>query len=156
MTLIDIDRTAPAIVRLERIIPAPLARVWDLHTRVRGWTSWQHDITSASIDGDFAGGSAITWTTAGIDTPIVSTIAMVDPGRSVLWGGPASGIVGIHLWTFEHKDGGTRVITEESWSGAPIDADPAQAKQMLATSLERWLGFLDAAASVGSERLPKT
>lgn len=147
MTLTDIDRNAPAIVRLERIIAAPLEQVWGLHTRVEDWPSWQHDIAGASIDGDFAAASSITWTTAGIETPIVSTIAAVEPRRSVLWGGPASGIVGIHRWTFEPTDGGTRVITEESWSGVPIDADPTQAKGMLETSLNRWLDFLAEAAT---------
>jgi len=117
MTPTDIDRTAPAVVRLERIIPASLDRVWDLHTRVADWRSWQHDIVSASIDGDFAAGSMITWTTAGIDTPIISTIAAVVPVHSVIWSGPAAEIIGIHRWTFEADEGGTRVLTEESWSG---------------------------------------
>jgi hypothetical protein len=113
----DIDRDAPAIIRLERVIPAHRQRIWDLHADVAGWPKWQLDIATASIDGPLAAGSALTWTTAGLDKPIVSTIHAVEPHRSTLWSGPASGIVGIHRWAFDDTDAGTRVTTEESWGG---------------------------------------
>jgi hypothetical protein len=47
----DIDRDAPAIIRLERVIPAHRQRIWDLHADVAGWPKWQLDIATASIDG---------------------------------------------------------------------------------------------------------
>jgi uncharacterized protein YndB with AHSA1/START domain len=143
----DIDRDAPAIIRLERVIPAHRQRIWDLHADVAGWPKWQLDIATASIDGPLAAGSALTWTTAGLDKPIVSTIHAVEPHRSTLWSGPASGIVGIHRWAFDDTDAGTRVTTEESWGGAPVEANPTKAAKMLETSLERWLHFLGTAAT---------
>jgi hypothetical protein len=56
----DIDRDAPAIIRLERVIPAHRQRIWDLHADVAGWPKWQLDIATASIDGPLAAGSALT------------------------------------------------------------------------------------------------
>jgi uncharacterized protein YndB with AHSA1/START domain len=144
---IDIDRDAPAIIRLERVIPAHRQRIWDLHADVAGWPKWQLDIATASIDGPLAAGSALTWTTAGLDKPIVSTIHAVEPHRSTLWSGPASGIVGIHRWAFDDTAAGTRVTTEESWGGAPVEANPTKAAKMLETSLKRWLDFLGTAAT---------
>ena len=142
----DIDRGAPAVARIERIVAAAPERLWQLQTGVADWPTWQKDIESATLDGPFAAGSSFTWTTAGLAQPIVSTIYSVEPERSILWGGPSAGIVGIHRWTFAALDSGTRVITEESWAGGPVEANPAEAQKMLEASLDRWLDFLVAAA----------
>jgi uncharacterized protein YndB with AHSA1/START domain len=37
----DIDRGAPAVVRIERIIAAPPERLWQLQIGVADWPSWQ-------------------------------------------------------------------------------------------------------------------
>lgn len=87
----------------------------------------------------------MTWSTAGLDGPIVSTIRAIAPQRATLWGGVSSGIVGIHSWLFEATGTRTRVITEETWSGAAVEAKPAEAAAMLGASLECWLNFLAAA-----------
>jgi hypothetical protein len=142
----DIDRGAPAVVRIERIIAAASERLWQLQIGVADWPSWQKDIEAATLEGPFATGNSFTWTTAGLAQPIVSTIYSVQAKRSMLWGGPSAGIAGIHRWTFEAVDPGTRVTTEESWAGAPVKANPTDARKMLETSLDRWLDFLAAAA----------
>lgn len=147
MTPKAIDPGAPVIVRLERVIAAPPEAVWALHTDVAGWPAWQKDITAVRLDDVFTPGGAFVWTTQGLDEPVTSTIYAVEPERSTLWGGPAAGITGIHHWTFASIAGGTRVGTEESWAGEPVEADPESARQMLEQSLLRWLGFLDAAAT---------
>ena len=64
----------------------------------------------------------------------------------MLWGGPSAGIAGIHRWTFDAVDTGTRVTTEESWAGAPVETNPTEARKMLEVSLDRWSDFLAAAA----------
>lgn len=149
MTPADIDRKAPVIVRLERVIGAPLSRVWTLHIGVAEWPRWQTDIRTTSLDRDLAPGAHFTWTTAGLDAVITSTIYAIEPRRSTLWGGLSGGIMGIHGWSFEAVTDGVRVTTEESWSGNAVASDPAEAKHLLETSLARWLGFLDAAAIGG-------
>lgn len=143
----DIDRGAPAAVRIERMIVAAPERLWRLQTGVADWPTWQKDIESATLEGPFAPGNTFTWTTAGFAQPIVSTIYTVEAKRSILWGGRSAGIVGIHRWTFDTVDTGTRVTTEESWAGAPVEANPAEARKMLEASLDRWLGFLAAAVT---------
>ena len=143
----DIDRAAPAVVRLDRVISAAPTRLWELQVDVAGWTSWQKDVSASTIEGPFAMGNSFTWMTAGMSEPIVSTIYSINAKRSILWGGPAAGIMGIHRWTFDAVDADTHVTTEESWAGVPIEANPAEAKKMLQVSLERWLDFLASAAT---------
>ena len=147
MTPTDINRAAPAVVLVERVIAATSERLWQLQTDIAAWSNWQRDISTSTIEGPFAIGNSFTWTTAGLSEPIVSTIYSVDKNRSILWGGPSAGIVGIHRWMFDAVDAGTRVTTEESWAGASIEANPAEAKKMLEVSLERWLDFLASAAT---------
>ena len=142
----DIDRNAPAVVSLERIIAAPLERLWQLHIDVAQWPSWQKDVRTATLEGPFEAGNSFIWTVVGLDEPIASRIYSFDPKHAILWGGPTAGIVGIHRWTFEALGIDTLVMTEESWSGASVMANPAEAKKTLKASLVRWLDFLAAAA----------
>ena len=137
-----IDTGAPVISRRSLLIPAPRAAVWAAHADVARWPEWQSDISTASIDGPLAPGSIITWVTKGISEPIPSTIYAVEAERRTLWGAPAMGIDGIHEWRFTDAKGGTLVETEESWSGAPVDADPATMQGLLDASLDAWLARL--------------
>lgn len=143
----DIDRDAPVVVRVERVVPAPVARLWSLHVDVPRWPEWQEDVTAAEMRGDFVAGAAFTWTAAGLDEPVTSTIYAVEPLRSTLWGGPSAGITGVHHRSFNPLGEHTAVVTEESWAGAPVEADPERARQLLERSLQRWLDFLEAAAT---------
>src|SRR2546429_8272312 len=42
--------------------------------------------------------------------------------RRIVWGGPAQGIVAVHVWTLEPREDGVLVHTEESWEGEPVSA----------------------------------
>lgn len=121
--------------------------MWALHADVAGWPAWQKDVTTVRLDDAFAPGGAFVWTTRGLDEAVTSTIYALEPGRETLWGGPAGGITGIHRWSFTSIAEGTRVGTEESWAGEPVEADREGAWRMLEQSLLRWLGFLDRAAT---------
>ncbi|MGI5403661.1 SRPBCC family protein [Streptomyces sp. CA-135486] len=139
-----IDEHAPVVVRLSTTINASLADVWDLHTDIGSWAEWHPDIDRADFEGPLVPGASFTWLTAGLE--ITSTVYEVVPGRRIVWGGPAHGIDGVHVWTFEEADGVVRVRTEESWSGAPVEAQPVAMEQALRQSLESWLGHLKAEA----------
>ncbi|MFD8415044.1 MULTISPECIES: SRPBCC family protein [unclassified Streptomyces] len=140
-----IDESAPAVVRLDTTVRAPLARLWDLHTDIAAWPDWNPDITRAEPTGPLAVGAVFRWHTHGLD--ITSTVLELVPGRRIVWGGPAHGIDGIHVWTFEETaDATVTVRTEESWSGAPVDAEPEALGQALRQSLERWLAALKSTA----------
>ena len=139
-----IDRAAPVVAHHEIDIRAPLDAVWRLHTDVAGWPRWNAAIAAARADGPFAPGASFTWTSYGFT--VTSTIAAVAEGRRILWGGTAEGITGIHEWLFAETLRGVRVTTSESFSGRPVEADPARMQALLDASLVAWLAALKAAA----------
>ncbi|RRQ73129.1 Shy6-polyketide cyclase [Streptomyces griseofuscus] len=142
--MFTIDETAPVIVRLSTLIDAPLERVWALHTDIDTWARWNADVDQAELDGPLLPGNSFRWKTHGLD--ITSTIREIVPGRRLVWGGPANGIEGVHVWTFEQTGSQVTVHTEESWSGAPVDAAADQLHQALQQSLTTWLASLKARA----------
>lgn len=136
----DIDRNAPVIVELETTVHAPIEKVWRLHTDIDAWPSWNPDVSSARLRGGLAVGATFDWQTHGL--VIASTVAELVPGRRIVWGGPAHGIEGVHVWTFEEIEGGVLVRTRESWAGAPVEADPEGMRAALEGSLRSWLTAL--------------
>ncbi|MEV6276732.1 SRPBCC family protein [Nocardia sp. NPDC051832] len=143
-TITEIDTTAPVVARHEIVIAASLRRVWDLHTDIDAWTGWQPDITAAAIDGPVQPGTVFRWSTFGLD--IESTIYSVQYPHRIVWGGPAHGITGVHVWTFTELDGAVLVRTAESWDGEPIRADIDGMRAALDSALISWLGHLQRTA----------
>lgn len=66
-------------------------------------------------------------------------VKQVKPLRRLVWGGPANGIAAVHVWTFTPTRHGVLVHTEESWAGAPVEADIPYAQGALDASLRGWL-----------------
>ncbi|GIH63808.1 SRPBCC family protein [Microbispora siamensis] len=148
----DIDRNAPVVVELETTVHAPIEKVWRLHTDIDAWPSWNPDISSARLRGDLAVGATFDWETHGL--VIASTVAELVPGRRVVWGGPAHGIDGVHVWTFEETDGGVLVRTRESWAGPPVEADPEGMRAALEGSLRAWLAALERTGDADERHSP--
>ncbi|GAA1262862.1 SRPBCC family protein [Kitasatospora nipponensis] len=142
--MIVIDETAPVIVRLSTVIHAPLATVWDLHTDIAAWPAWNTDVESTTISDPLAAGTTFQWRTHGLD--IASTVLELVPGERIVWGGPAAGITGVHVWMFEQDGDQVTVRTEESWSGAPVEAAVDHLGKALHDSLESWLSRLKSRA----------
>ncbi|MET9433238.1 SRPBCC family protein [Streptomyces sp. NPDC006551] len=134
---LDIDPHAPVVVRLAVTVDAPLDTVWAVHTDIGAWPRWNTDVESTRFTGPLAAGARFRWRTHGLD--IASTVHHVVAGERIVWGGPANGIDGIHVWTFEETDGVVTVRTAESWSGAVVEEQPAALEQALRQSLENWL-----------------
>ncbi|WP_220277389.1 SRPBCC family protein [Streptomyces himalayensis] len=143
----DIDRTAPVIVELQTTIAATPETLWQLHTDIDSWPNWNAGIDKALLRGGFVEGSVFEWETAGLS--ISSSIVEVLPQRRTVWGGPAHGIDGVHVWMFEPTADGTVVTTLESWAGAPVEADPEGMRAALEGSLLAWLDALKGAAERG-------
>ncbi|MFF5809249.1 MFS transporter [Streptomyces sp. NPDC012746] len=142
--MVTIDETAPVIVRLNTVIDAPLAAVWGLHTDIAAWPTWNRDIDRTEVDGPLLPGNSFRWRTHGMD--ITSTVHELVLGKRIVWGGPAAGITGMHVWTFEPDGIRTTVRTEESWSGAPVEAAADDLGKALHDSLQSWLSHLKARA----------
>ena len=135
-----IDQNAPVITRDQQLIRASLQTVWHIFTNVPKWTQWNKDINQASLDGPLTVGSAVHWTTAGMN--IVSTIGELIPQQRIVWSGVTQGIMGVHHWQFMAVEEGTLVQTEESWAGDPVDKQIGPMQQNLDQSLRRWLESL--------------
>ena len=140
----DVDIDAPVRAHHETDIDAPLDTVWQLHTDVNAWPSWQAEITAAHIDGAFQPGASFEWTSYGFT--VVSTIYAVAERARVLWGGTSSGITGVHEWVFSETPTGVHVATNESFAGEPVQADVTAMQSTLDSSLISWLAHLKAAA----------
>jgi hypothetical protein len=145
----------------ETVIDAPLDTVWALQTRMDEWKAWQSAISTVDRldDGPLRAGSQFRWTTPVPETPlspattldITSTLSHVDDRSCLRWSGPADGQgldidEGVHVWTFTEADGGVLVRTEETWTGAQVEADVALSTTALGAGLEIWLSELKATA----------
>ena len=133
----EINAKAPVVTRDEIMISAPIETIWEIQTNVDAWPTWQPDVDVAESDEPLAPGSVFRWQTAGLD--ITSTVEEVDAPHRIAWGGPASGIVAVHVWTLEEQDGGVLVHTEESWEGEPVTAQTEALQGALDASLRAWL-----------------
>ena len=145
----DINEDAPVITREEIVIRAPIETIWEVQTNVDDWPSWQPDVDGAESEGPLEVGSVFRWQTAGLD--ITSTVEEVDAPRRIVWGGPAQGIVAVHLWTLETQGDGVVVRTAESWEGEPVEAQVESLQGALDGSLRAWLENLKRTA----ERRPE-
>ena len=140
----EINSDAPVITRDEILIDAPVEAIWRIQTDVEAWPSWQPDVASAETEGPLEVGSVFRWQTAGLG--ITSTVEEMDAPHRIVWGGPAQGIVAIHVWSLEPTDDGVLVRTAESWEGEPVDAQPETLQRALDGSLRAWLENLKRAA----------
>ncbi|WP_033353169.1 SRPBCC family protein [Kitasatospora aureofaciens] len=143
-----IDRAAPVVARRELPIRAPAPAVWALLTYVPGWPTWQPDIAVARALTPLTPGAVFHWRTGGVD--VTSTVYAVDAPRSILWGGLSQGITALHEWTFTPSSRATFVVTEESWDGAPVQADADAVTRTLDRSLAQWLLHLKSAAELAA------
>ena len=140
----DINAAAPVVTRDEIFIHAPIETIWGIQTDVASWPSWQPDVDSAQADGPLTVGSVFRWQTAGLD--ITSTVEEVDAPHRIAWGGPAQGIVAVHVWTLDEREGSVLVSTAESWEGDAVSAQAGPLQAALDQSLRNWLENLKRAA----------
>jgi uncharacterized protein YndB with AHSA1/START domain len=145
----DINTAAPVITRDEIVIDAPIDTIWDIQTDVASWPSWQPDVDGAEASGPLAVGSVFRWQTAGLD--ITSTVEEIEPPNRIVWGGPAQGIVAVHVWTFQPQGAGVLVRTQESWEGDPVDAQVDPLQSALDKSLRDWLENLKRTAEAAAQ-----
>lgn len=140
-------------------INAPLRTVWKLQTDVERWSSWQGPVESAErLDhGRLRAGSAFRWAlplppnpTPATRLDITSTVRQLRHHACIRWTGPATGeglrIDGVHVWKFTEVAGAVHVSTEETHTGAQVEADVPTATALLREGLEAWLRDLKAAA----------
>ena len=96
-------------------IAAPREVVWEVLTGFEQWPQWNPEVKSMSLKGPVEPGTEFRWK-AGPAT-IVSTLEQVDPPGYIRWRGRTLSIKALHEWRFEPSNGGTRVESDESFSG---------------------------------------
>jgi uncharacterized protein YndB with AHSA1/START domain len=141
---VEVDRNAPLVGRAEIDVAAAPEAVWELVAGIERWPSWNPDVKSAALEGDLAPGSTFRWK-AGPGT-IVSTLRHVDPPQEIAWTGKTMGIAAVHVYRLEPRDGGTHVVSEESWAGLPVRLLRGRMAKTLQTGLEAGLSHLKSAA----------
>ena len=125
-------------------VAAPPEVVWDVLTGFADWPKWNPDVKSMSFDGPLEPGSTFRWK-SGPGT-IVSTLEEVDPPRRVRWRGRTMSIAALHEYRLEPRDGGTRVETEETFSGLLARLMRGSLQKTLDRALEQGLEHLKAEA----------
>jgi uncharacterized membrane protein len=155
-----VDPAAKIRYRTEALIEAPLSTIWNLQTDVERWPSWQPAVaTMKRLDpGPLRAHSRFRWTTPTPATPtipattlvITSTVGQVQRGQCLRWTGPAIGEglridEGVHVWNFTPVAGGVLVRTEETWTGAQVEADVPTSTGFLGAGLDAWMNDLAAA-----------
>lgn len=126
--------------RREIDVAAPPDVVWGVLTDFDRWQEWNPEVKSMSFDGPLAPGAMFRWK-AGPGT-IVSTVEEIDRPRYIRWRGRTLSIAAVHEWRFEGRDGGTRVETDESFSGTLVRLLRGSLQKQLDRSLEEGLGHL--------------
>ncbi|MEU4656368.1 SRPBCC family protein [Streptomyces sp. NPDC023723] len=143
---VTVDKSAPVVSRASVLIKAPLKKIWNLHTDIDAWSAWIPEITPAAklTPGPLRPGSVFTWSPQNMK--VTSTVTEVRRLRCTAWGAPVNGIDGVHLFTFKPVRGGVLATTEESWSGAPVEADVPGNQAALDAGLTDWMNRLKATA----------
>ncbi|MEV7090818.1 SRPBCC family protein [Streptomyces sp. NPDC093085] len=143
---VTVDQDAPVIARASVLIKAPVQTVWDLHTDIDAWDTWIPEITPSQkkTPGPLRPGSVFAWSPQGMK--VTSTVTNVQRNKCLAWAAPVDGIDGVHLWTFKKVKGGVLATTEESWSGAPVEADIPGNQEALESGLVDWVNRLKTTA----------
>ncbi|UPK68523.1 SRPBCC family protein [Chitinophaga filiformis] len=139
-----IHADAPVITRKSIVINAPVEKVWKIFSDVDDWDTWQKEIVSPALNGQFKEGAAFDWKSNGLT--IHSTLNNVQPNREVSWSGPAFGAFAIHRWHFSMQNGQTLVLVEESMEGWLVQLLAGKFQSGLDTSIDHWLAYLKVAA----------
>ena len=111
---------------------------------IEEWPSWNPDVKWVTASGVVEPGTEFAWK-AGPGT-IRSTFTHVEAPTLLAWTGTTLGIHAVHTWRLEATSSGTRVTTEESWSGLLPRLLSRTMSRTLQTAIDSGLDALKAAA----------
>ena len=111
----DIDQHAPITASGSVDVAASPGEIWALLADIARWPSWNPDVTEARLEGELAPGSTFVWRAG--PGAITSVLRSVEDARELGWTGSTMGVHAVHVWRIEPTLRGSRVTTEESWSG---------------------------------------
>ena len=131
------DRDAPVYASAGAKIATAPTSAWRVLTRFADWPEWNADVRSMKVAGPLASGTEFRWRQG--TATIISTLQTVEAPRFVSWSaqvfatwtGGLLAIDAIHQYELSPVEGGTLVVTTESWNGLLA--------RMLTRSLQRKL-----------------
>jgi uncharacterized protein YndB with AHSA1/START domain len=142
MPHVFVDRSARAYARRSRVIAAPADLVWSVLSDLSSWPDWNPGVRNMRLLGPLARGTVFRWTGGGL--PIRSQLETVLPEREIAWTGRAPGIRARHAWYLTPESGGTRVMTEEDFTGLLARLMPNKMANTIETALDQGLDALAA------------
>ncbi len=140
----EADHGAPVCESAEIVIDARPEIVWDTLADLPSWPRWMPGVKSVDLAGPFGVGTRFRWK-AGPGT-IRSELLESDRPRSLGWRGRTLGVDALHVWRFEEQGDGTRVCTEESWSGLLVRVLPRAMSKTVRKALDDGLPALKSEA----------
>jgi hypothetical protein len=141
MSSFFVDRAARAYAKRSRLIAAPPDLVWSVLSDIPHWPDWNPGVRGMRVDGAVQRGTTFRWTGGGL--PIRSRLELVQPCREIGWTGRAPGIRARHAWYLSPERHGTRVTTEEDFSGLLARLMPRAMKRTIDGVLEQGLAALE-------------
>lgn len=132
------------VLRVEYEAARPPEAIWNLLSEPDRWPLWFRRIRFASLRGPLLPGSALIWQ---IDDLRISSILLeVEENRILGLTLRMMGGRGGMRWTLEPlAAGGTRIVFEESWSGALVWLLRRTLRRTIEGSRREWLQSFDGA-----------
>ena len=158
------DRDAPVYASAGAKIAAAPTSAWRVLTRFADWPEWNADVRSLRFDGPLASGTQFRWRQG--TATIVATLQTVEPPRFVSWSaqvfatwtGGLLAIDAIHQYELSPVEGGTLVVTTESWNGLLARMLTRSLQRRLQRSCNNAIAALKAEAEqpADRDRMPST
>ena len=136
----DIDRGAPVKGRAEAFMPVPPHIVFHVLSDIARWPNWNKAVIRMEVGYKVGAGTEFHWHSGAM--PVHSRIERFDPAHDLGWTNHSPWLDARHTWHLEAENGGTRVVTEESFSGSLPRLFPAMMKRMLDKALAQGLTAL--------------
>ena len=110
--------STPVHVRNEMEMNAPPERVWAWLVRAPRWPEWYPNskrVCLASEASELKRGTVFRWKTFGAS--LTSEVLEYIPGERLAWNARGLGVQAYHAWLLQPRNGGCRVLTEETQRG---------------------------------------
>jgi hypothetical protein len=146
----SVNEAAPVMAAGEIVIAADQEITWDVMTDIERWPRWNPDVKEASLRGEVAEGTEFRWKVR--TGTITSRFTRVERPGLLAWIGKGFGVVAIHVWRLEPRDGTTLVTTEESWEGMLSSILRGPFRKALKKSIDSGLQYLKTEAERRSPR----
>jgi Polyketide cyclase / dehydrase and lipid transport len=122
---------------------ASCAAVWDTLIRATEWPSWYRHARDVRLDDGaerLSADSSFRWQASG--QRVRSSVRVFEPGRELAWDARNALIRVHHRWSFEERDAGCFIVTEEAQRGPLPWATRPIARRIMLGAHQEWLECL--------------